>query len=478
MFDGLRRWLSEALWTDEDVVIDSPRSEDIGWTPLYKDSESIVPDYKREVVAKWSKLLAGQHLAGRFLDIFYDFIIGDNFRVYCKPVSRDQSNIDLVSSLNDNINEWMNANNFTNDKWRYLYGKSLIGGEVNVLLKCENGNVASPIIDDIDTIDFNEYSQGRLGDIVNISVPITVLDGTYSSSEEINNVTLKVIDNPENYTFQDHEYGLIARTAWSPEVHPRGVGLLFNLIDKLRLDDDFLEADNKRAIMAGLSWMDVTVRGGKAQVNEAKKLVGSWPSFGSVRVHNHNVQMEQITPRMGLYESSAGHKMNHQIMAGSKGIPLFFLGTGEDTNRASAEQMSLPTHKHLKRRQGDWKHFVVFLMECIIECRRQQGMIKVDKDQYTIEVETPDLSPKDAESVARAVGQVLNDSITAENARFISHETAQAVYVEQLRQMTDLDVDVEIENDMIEQSKQEADQQRIEDTQQVINEMRNKVLFK
>jgi len=442
---GIARLLGveESLWTIDDVG--SPRDEDAGWVPLYGVAgRHQVPDWKREQAVRWSRVLAASHLAGRLIGIYQDFVVGDQVTVRARPA--DKTDARKAELVNEQLETWEEASGVDHQVYELLHEMLLVDGEVLILLT--PGDALGPEIDLIDPLTVESYVVGRLRSIAEIRVPREVV----YPGETGDPVTLPVVRDPAAVRYSEHPDGVVVRACLRPGTHPRGVGVLFNLVDKLRLDDRFLEADLKRAIAAGMVWADVTVKGGRKQVEEARRQFSRMPGFGAVRVHGENVEIKLQRPNLGMFEAKAGHLMSHRIIAAAAGIPLTWLGTGEDANRASAAEMGSPTYKHLQRRQNVFRSLLRRLYLTVITMRRQAGLITVPPEAITLDVQLPELSARDLSLLSLNLQRVQLALDAAVDRGWITARTAQAIMLEQLQQITDVELDPDEEGTPPEQS--------------------------
>ncbi len=424
--------IEESLWTINGVG--SPRDDDTGWVPLYGvTGKQAAPDWKREQAVRWSRVLAASHLAGRLIGIYQDFVVGDKVIVRVRPTDKKKPR--PAELVNEQLGQWEKAVGIDQQIYELLHEKLLVDGEVLILLR--PGDELGPALDLIDPLLVESYSIGPLLRVAEVTVPRSAI----FPGEQGDSLTLPVIHNPQQMKLDDHPNGIVVRACLRPGTHPRGVGVLFNIVDKLRLDDKFLEADLKRAIAAGMVWADVVVKGGEQQVKKARSMFGRMPGFGAVRVHSDNVEVKLQRPNLGMYEAKAGHLMSHRIIAAAAGIPMTWLGTGEDANRASAAEMGSPTYRHLQRRQGIFRALLRTLYAAVIATKRQAGLIAVGADDIVLDIQLPELSARDLAALSLNLQRVQLALDDAVDKGWVTPETAQAIFIELLQQVTDAELD-------------------------------------
>lgn len=431
--------VAESLWTVDDIS--SPRSEDAGWIPLHglTAGSQDIPDWKREQALRWSRVLSASHLAGRLLEIHADFVVGDSVEVRLRP--KDRADAKLVDATNDLLTEWEESAGLDQEAYALIHDRGVIDGEQLLLIGTSDDR---PGLDVLDPLAVSGYSVGALGRITSVTMPVSALQPGSQSAEL---QTLPVIrDGAWMGAYGDQPFGVVVHGRHRPAIHPRGVGMLFNVIDKLRLDDKFLEADLKRAIMAGSYFGQAKVTGPAKDVDKARELLGrNLPGFGSMLVTSDNVDISLRAAQMGLYEAKAGHEMAHRIIGLAAGVPLTWLGTGEDSNRASAVEMGSPTYRHLQRQQAAFRSLMQRLYGVVLDVLRSRGIVLVPADRYTIDVQLPQLSGRDLAEMSEAMQRLQLVLDTAVERGRLTNVTAQAIEIEGLQKLTDVELDPEVE---------------------------------
>jgi len=156
----------------------------------------------------------------------------------------------------------------------------------------------------------------------------------------------------------------------------RGNPFLLPSLDWLDAYDQMLwEMVERTKAMRAFFWQ-VVVQGGKTEVEEAKEIWGTTaPRSGSVRFITDASKVEAVAPQLGTYEDVAGARYVRQHLAVGAGLAPHWLGSPEDANRSTAEQMDIPVLRSLQDTQAEWRGHIVELVEMAVDAKVRAGYL-------------------------------------------------------------------------------------------------------
>ena len=132
----------------------------------------------------------------------------------------------------------------------------------------------------------------------------------------------------------------------------RGKSDLATLLPWLRRYKDWL-IDRVRInkYKAAFLW-EITLSGRRPRTIEQKmQEYARPPEPGSVIVHNESETWKAVQPHIDAGDAEPDGRAIKLMVAMGAGIPEHYLADGQNSNRATAREMSLPTIKKYKRRQ-------------------------------------------------------------------------------------------------------------------------------
>lgn len=362
------------------------------------------------------------HMAKRMLDIIVDFIVGDGIKTTAKH--EDEERRKLIQSVLDRL--WQDP---INDMQRqnpqrvfelFLWGEVLMPAKVNEL----TGDVRLGWIDpsQIDKIEPDKMTKR----------PAYVkLMQEAGVEAEVEGGILEVV----RFSFAE---GRLVGNAFYHQINcvmtgRRGISEYFTALDWFDVLDEFMKIANDRAkALMDYIW-DVTLEG--ADDTDIKKFKRSQeaPRPASLRVHNEKVKWDAKAPPLVAYEASRHVKDLKTYIMGGYGYPNHWFGSGDDANLATAEQMSEPTRKALRRKTQQ----VVYLLTDI--CRfalyqaqvAPQGILNgVDVDVMSdcFEVVVPDIGGSDVAKIGSALQTVTASVSQAQSDELCSKDTGRKLF--------------------------------------------------
>ncbi|MGQ9370542.1 hypothetical protein [Azospirillum sp. A39] len=208
----------------------------------------------------------------------------------------------------------------------------------------------------------------------------------------------------------------------------RGRSDLLSAIDWCDAYEQLLFGELERASALRSFIWDVTIKGGTpAEVEDRARSIGT-PKPLSVRVHNDSEEWKPLSASLGSYEADRSARTIRTHVLGGSTIPEHWYGSGEDVNRASAEEMGGPAEKVLTLRQHLWKGILEDIGSYVIA--RRLAAIGADvkalgaEPEYRAKASFPELTAKDTTKYAAALGQVATAATVLIDKGLLSEETA------------------------------------------------------
>ncbi len=373
-----------------------------------------------------------------------DFIIGDGF----KYVAVDED----VQKVLDKFVEVNRLDLTAHDKAREL---GIFGEQCyRVFVNETTGLVRIGIVDpqNIKQIIADPKDISRL-----LNAVIAINSGTNEQKDE----TLEIIKQNDSGALEGEVFFFKINTVTSVT---RGLSDLYNVIDYVDGFDKVLFNSIERTAFMNAFFLDVTITNGKEkEINEHIKN-NPPPRPGTRVVHNEQVKYEFMTPDLQANELTIQLKFLLSIIVGTKGFSLPWLGIGDDTNRATAQEMAVPSMKRLQRRQDFVKEMYRQMGEFAIQqAKLSKNNTLSQNADMTFTVEMSPLSQKDVETASKSFKDVVAGVSLAKSSGLMSEPTA----IKAVIKATDnLDIETELE-DEIEAIKAE----RIKSDQELTDKM-------
>jgi hypothetical protein len=135
------------------------------------------------------------------------------------------------------------------------------------------------------------------------------------------------------------------------------------------------------------------------------------------------------------------------VMSGGSGFPEHWLfGRGENSNKASASEMSEPTLRQMKRRQKYVTFMFRQMIDYLIQQKINKGIFKGTIEDFPYTVIIPEASKKEAGIIAEAFSKMAPSLAIATMNEFLSNETATKILGTMVEQMgIEVDLKEEIE---------------------------------
>ncbi len=210
----------------------------------------------------------------------------------------------------------------------------------------------------------------------------------------------------------------------------RGKSDLATLLPWLRRYKDWL-TDRVRInkFKAAFLW-DVKLQGADKKTIDRKKMEYAYPPEpGSVIIHNEAEQWSAVEPKIAANDAGEDGRAIKLMVAVGAALPEHYLADGDNGNRATAAEMSLPTLLKFKRRQRIIKYMLRCILDRVISEARKAGQLSPDLD-VSYEITFPEIDSGEHHTLAQGMGWLIPALQTARQQRWISDETAMRIMFE------------------------------------------------
>jgi hypothetical protein len=391
-------------------------------------SDTDLPEYTFEQARKKSWYLYQRNpVANRAFNIFNDFCSGDDLTVKIKKMKRTKSkDVEVVEDLQgqqiwddffeDPINNFEEDNSsmqldcFINGELALPTFVNPSDGSVRV------GYIAPQNIKDVVTLPKNQ----RVID----KIKIMPVNGT--QLEPLNVIRWNFEGNPSDNA---ETYGKLIGEVLFFQLNRlpsqmRGYSVLLQHIDWLDAFDQFLFSTLQGFDARSRYFFDLELKGQTQE--QLDVLQFTVPANGAVNAHNENAKWEFMSPDLKATDSVAAVEMTMDYCTGTMGLPKTWFGKGDSTNRATAESLTVPTMKMLKRMQGYTKRRHKLTGQYILQCACEKDTTILKQDEYfDIEVSTFNLGAKDIETTGAGFVSLTNALVIAETRGWISSADSQ-----------------------------------------------------
>jgi hypothetical protein len=218
----------------------------------------------------------------------------------------------------------------------------------------------------------------------------------------------------------------------------RGKSDLATLLPWLRRYKDWL-TDRVRInkYKAAFLW-DVKLNGADKKTIDRKKMEYAYPPEpGSVIIHNEAEQWSAVEPHINANDASEDGRQIKLMVAVGATLPEHYLADGDNGNRATASEMSLPTLLKFKRRQRVIKYMLRCILDRVIAEARKAGRLAPDIET-SYDITFPEIDSGEHHTLAQAMNWLLPALQTARQQRWISDETAMRIMFEYCGEEVDI----------------------------------------
>jgi len=204
----------------------------------------------------------------------------------------------------------------------------------------------------------------------------------------------------------------------------RGKSDLATLLPWLRRYKDWL-TDRVRInkFKASFLW-DVSLTGADRKTIDRKKMEYAYPPEpGSVIIHNEAEKWSAVEPHIQANDASADGRAIKLMVAAGSTLPEHYLADGDNGNRATAAEMSLPTLLKFKRRQRIIKHMLQIILDRVIHEAQRAGRLGPRVD-IRYDITFPAIDSGEHQTLAHSAYYLVQALTSAKAQGWISDETA------------------------------------------------------
>ena len=260
------------------------------------------------------------------------------------------------------------------------------------------------------------------------------------NAEEIETIIPKGADqNPLRVVHQDEDadsptYGKLVGDCFFFAINKvssasRGRSDLLCLADWIDGYEQFLfNRIDRSSLISAFVW-DVTLEG----MNEEE--IAAWlkknpsPKPGSVRAHNEKAKWEAVSPDLKANDAVEEARLLRNFILSGAGFPEHWFSEGSQVNRATAQEMGVPTLKRLSARQRYFKYMIEYIFRYVLDQAVIHGRIPTESDTR-FQVDLPELSQRDLEKSTASLERLSKALGVAEERGWISKETAGKMFVD------------------------------------------------
>lgn len=402
---AINRPLSEAIPSGDRIDVDDDK-----FTRLTGTSRDLNP-IKQERAQQIALYLWRQNpMAKRLTEIIVDFVVGDGIAFEAS----DRAVQDVLDEFwNDpRMNLELRHRDLVRDQ--SIYGElafRVVENEVSG--RCRLAFLPSERINDVTLNPENaleDYAVVVTRGIERVSIPCVRYDDETSPANPqwvgevfyfpVNRVTGQKRGTPDMLAIADYIDGYDQ--------------LLFNSLERSALINAFV-------------WdVELTGATGK-QIEDWKRENPAAPSPGSVRVHNEKEKWLAAAPNLNNADMVTLGRSIKNMALGGAGVPEAWFADGDSANRATLAEQGDPTYKFLATRQRTVRAMFEIVGRYVVERAIARGRIPSSTDTSFVVV-MPDPSTRDTGKVTLALTQAIAALTAAEEAEWVSNETAMKVF--------------------------------------------------
>ena len=363
-------------------------------------------------------------LATRMIEILTDFCVGEDLNVKIKIKKRtDDEDTDTLKKDGQQVWDdfYEDPINKLDEDFATIVQDLRINGELvlPVFVNQTNGKVRLGYMDpayikEIQKVPMNERE---------IDVLILVPPG------DTKEVPLKVIrydDKPDSETYEklvgDAFYFRINYVT----TQTRGHGELTQHLDWIDAFEQFLFGVLDGFDARNTFFYDLTMEG--VEQTKIDKMSVPRPQTGEVKVHNEKATWEVKSPDLKAVDASEAVRLIRNFIVGTKGFPDHWFGEGSDVNLATAQVMSAPTIRMIKRKQESIKRMLKKIAQFVLQEAVDKKEISMGDDEYfDIEVSMFDIERKDSAVIGAAFVQIVTALKVATGSGWVTDENAKKI---------------------------------------------------
>ena len=204
----------------------------------------------------------------------------------------------------------------------------------------------------------------------------------------------------------------------------RGKSDLATLLPWLRRYKDWL-TDRVRInkYKAAFLW-DVQLQGADKKAIDRKRMEYSYPPEpGSVIIHNESEKWSAVKPEINANEAAEDGRAIKLMLAVGAQLPEHYLSDGSYGNRATAQEMGLPTFLKFQRRQHVMRAMLRAILDRVLQEAQNVKLLPSDIETH-YDILFPDIDVADNQTLATATQYLVTALSTAKAQGWVSDETA------------------------------------------------------
>jgi hypothetical protein len=209
---------------------------------------------------------------------------------------------------------------------------------------------------------------------------------------------------------------------------PRGISDMFPALDWLAMYDDFLWTTSERARIAlSVVWHVSMTNAKPDQVRAYAKKRKKVPRPNSIWVTNDRFDIKALVPELaGQDVRQTADILKHMILMGF-GFPDFWFADSGSANRATSDQMGIPTSFRLLRRQRTFRSIVKKSIQFQIDQKVKLGVLPKNVNRK-FKVQMPRIWLRDVTVIAKALNDIAASLLVAEDKEWVTHEQSAAIF--------------------------------------------------
>lgn len=433
-----------------------------------KSERDLKPLEYQDVCKKAFYLWQRNPLAKRELEVLVDFCIGDDLKVKVRKMKRTDSGDEEIKDAKGNSDRagqqvwddfFEDPMNGLEEELGSMFLDHLINGEMVMpaVTNKTNGKVWLGYLDP----KYILSEKGVVPVIGNIRVIDKIIMQPPDSTEQKD---FKVIRwNMDGNPKTNGQYGKLSGEVFFFQLNKiptqlRGYSIIIEHIDWLDALDQFSFGALDGADARNDYFFDCMLEGESKE--DIDKIKVTRPDRGQVNLHNEKAKWSVITPQLGAQEITTLIKTMRTYIIGTKGFPSTWFGEGDTANRATAEAMTIPTMRMLKRIQSIIKNELKFMAQYVLQQAQDFGGLKLAADEYwDIEVSAFEIEQKGVEAMGSGFNSFITALAVATSKGWVSNENAKKV-VDGILASVGIEVDATETPDMIKEKNKTQDDQK------------------
>lgn len=364
-------------------------------------------------------------LARRMIEILMDFTTGEDMavKVKIKKRTKDYGSEDTQKKEAQQIWDefWENPVNDLEGEFPVIVQDTFLAGEtvLPAFVNEANGEVLIGYMD-----------PGHIKDVVTLPGNQRIIDTLImrgaNSAEDKPFKVIRYDTDPKSPTFKELRGDVFYFRVNYVMSQKRGYGELVEYLDWLDAFEQFLFAVLKGFDARNAHFFDVTMEG--VEKDELDKISVAPPGQGEVKLHNEKVIWDIKAPDLKSVDATAATKLIKNFITGTKGFPDMWMGDASDSNLATAQVMTQPTMRMLKRKQKVVKRMVKSIAAFVMQQAQNVNKLTLEQDEFIdVEVSMFDIERKDAAVIGSAFVQLGTALKVAVQSNWITNETAKKV---------------------------------------------------